>query len=596
MWKKSIKNVYYLRFIFLIEIPILVMCTVIIMFLGIKVRTVSLANIQNVQMNLRENLENEVKQISLQLSHFVHAENGRFMELAAEIAKSEDDTFRYKKMQELEKGFQLVMLPKQEIIESIFYMENGESIALKNTLTLTEEEMKKSPWYQEALSHQNNVKIGSYDTGKKLITYAPGNENKFMIMAVLSPDVQLDRTQRTEAVAVFYQSSISNLLKKYKKDPLLENMVLLDSRGENIYYGEMKEELLEAAGTFQLSEETGIYKKKIRDPVAKKKYVNYTYVFSTVSSTGWKIVNFIPTSRLMGDSQKVMGGLFLAIMGIFFLFHMFSRYFLQNIISPLQNTVKAMEEVQKGNLDVKLEPAGEYEVRGMMISFNHMASMLKTNIEEKENALQKKHIAELQALQYQINLHFLVNTLNSIRFMAQISRHDGICKMTEALIPIVSRSFRHSIQFCSLREELELLKGYFYLMKIRYADGFIVSYDIDEQCMDCKIPCLILQSLAENAIVHGFTDGEFHHISLRAWREEKSLCLSMWDDGCGMTEEQIDEIMTGILDNEKNTSIGVQNIITRLRLNFGKAFCMSIKSNSGEYTKIVLRIPGNFAD
>ena len=113
----------------------------------------------------------------------------------------------------------------------------------------------------------------------------------------------------------------------------------------------------------------------------------------------------------------------------------------------------------------------------MIHSFNRMVRELKASIEENEQVQQKKHQAEVRALQSQINPHFLVNTLNSIRFMAQVSKFDGIRKMAEALIKILSCSFRGSISFYTVREELDVLDSYLYLMKIRYSDGFeAVSY------------------------------------------------------------------------------------------------------------------------
>ena len=92
--------------------------------------------------------------------------------------------------------------------------------------------------------------------------------------------------------------------------------------------------------------------------------------------------------------------------------------------------------------------------------------------------------------------------------MAQVSRFDGIRKMAEALIKILSCSFRGSISFYTVREELDVLDSYIYLMKIRYSDGFEVEYQIDRGCLDYKMPRLILQPIVENSIVHGLAEKE----------------------------------------------------------------------------------------
>ena len=223
-----------------------------------------------------------------------------------------------------------------------------------------------------------------------------------------------------------------------------------------------------------------------------------------------------------------------------------------------------------------------------------MVRELRASIEENEQVQQKKHQAEVRALQSQINPHFLVNTLNSIRFMAQVSKFDGIRKMAEALIKILSCSFRGSISFYTVREELDVLDSYLYLMKIRYSDGFEVVYDIDETCLDCKVPRLILQPIVENSIVHGLAEKEddIGHLTVRLKASGDSLIFTVEDDGRGMTEEEIRQLLTPRERAEgDNTSIGVENVLSRLKLNFGSRYGIRMESQPGQYTKTILTIP-----
>ena len=230
----------------------------------------------------------------------------------------------------------------------------------------------------------------------------------------------------------------------------------------------------------------------------------------------------------------------------------------------------------------------------MIHSFNRMVRELRASIEENEQVQQKKHQAEVRALQSQINPHFLVNTLNSIRFMAQVSRFDGIRKMAEALIKILSCSFRGSISFYTVREELDVLDSYIYLMKIRYSDGFEVDYSIDETCMDYKVPRLILQPIVENSIVHGLAEKEddIGHLTVSLKASGDSLIFTVEDDGRGMTEEEIRQLLTPRERAEgDNTSIGVENVLSRLKLNFGDRYGIRMESLPGKYTKTILTIP-----
>lgn len=216
--------------------------------------------------------------------------------------------------------------------------------------------------------------------------------------------------------------------------------------------------------------------------------------------------------------------------------------------------------------------------------------MLEVNAE----AQRRKHRAEIQALQSQINPHFIVNTLNSIRFMAQVAGYAGIQKMAESLMKIVSCSFRSNISFYTLREELDVLDSYVYLMRIRYADSFEVSYDIAEDCLDYMLPRLLLQPVVENSITHGFAEmeEELGQIDVTARRKGEMLCLIVRDNGCGMSQEQIEQILHGHAQTvDDNTSIGLKNVLARIRLNFGGKAQMEITSEPQKYTQTVIRLP-----
>ena len=182
----------------------------------------------------------------------------------------------------------------------------------------------------------------------------------------------------------------------------------------------------------------------------------------------------------------------------------------------------------------------------MIHSFNRMTRRLKQLIQENEEEQQKKHEAEIRALQSQINPHFLVNSLNSIRFIAQVSRYEAIARMAEALIKILSCSFRSNVGFYTLNEELEVLDGFIYLMKIRYSDGFEIEYEIGENCGACMVPRLILQPIVENSIVHGFSglEEELGLITVKARLEDTYLYVTVRDNGKGMTEKEIRRLLS----------------------------------------------------
>ena len=587
----SLKTVYYRSFFLLIVIPILLVSVVTLGIIRYMMEKSAIANIQNAQASIEASLSESVRNISLQLSHLVFVNNGEIMELVSGM-DTDDKEQRYDLSSRLDEIFRVSMVPSQDTVSAMFYLKGGNTVYLKDEVILSRERMEQENWYRQALEHKNVVSVGAFDTARQTLTYSRLKKGEFVLAAALAPDYQADRSGKLEMVSLFSVTHVGEVIRRYNRDEQLGVTFILDREGKLLFAGDRTEEagrLLEGLP----STRAGIYRTSV-DAHGTGHYGNYTAVVSSVEENGWKVVSMVSTSRLTAAYNQVMGMSILVISLLLLLFYLFSRYFLGQIIAPLHSVVEGMREMEEGNLTVHVEPAGQSEIRTMIHSFNRMVRELKASIEENERVQQKKHQAEVRALQSQINPHFLVNTLNSIRFMAQVSRFDGIRKMAEALIKILSCSFRGSISFYTVREELDVLDSYIYLMKIRYSDGFEVEYHIDRGCLDYKMPRLILQPIVENSIVHGLAEKEddIGHLKISLEEENESILFTVEDDGRGMTQEEIECLLhpKERLDDD-NTSIGIENVLGRLKLNFGEQCAVWMEGRQGCYTRTFLRIP-----
>ena len=321
---------------------------------------------------------------------------------------------------------------------------------------------------------------------------------------------------------------------------------------------------------------------------------NYLFILRQVPFTGWRIATFVDEGLIM-DRILGIGALLVGVVfSLLLLFFLFSRYFLDAIVMPVQEPAGAMDRVAANDLAVQLQPSGHQELQRLTSSFNQMVLSLKNMLAINEEAQKRKHQAEMQVLQSQINPHFIVNTLNSIRFMAQMSGYDGTRRMAQALGNIVSCSFRSSTSFYTVDEELQMLDSYLYIMRIRYADGFEVRYDVAEDCRSCRLPRLTLQPIVENALDHGFADmgDELGQLVIQAARQGDFLCLEVEDNGCGMTPEQVDVVLRGRpLGADTGHGIGLKNVLARLQLHFGGESNLLIGSVPGQGTRITIRLP-----
>lgn len=587
----SLKKVYYRSFALLIVIPLVVVFAVAMMVIGYMIRGRSIDTIKAFQETVATTLTNDINTNSLQLSHFVYVNDGEFMETAAHIYSSTGSE-QYAANQELDRAFRTAMVPSQTIVSGKFYMKNGGGVYMKDDIVLSDEEIRTQSWYTQALLNQNRVTVGGYDTTKTDLTYNTQKGRQLILVTAMAPNAQTDKTGSIELLAFFTVSHVGEVLHTGRGNKTLGATVLLDGEGR-LVYGDMGDEDI-AAYFAQLAQppQPGTYTQRAQLQQAGER--PYLFQVRAVPGTDWTIVTFVETGLLTQGFGRIGGLMVLVILFLLGLFYLYSRYFLNAIVTPVHTVAQGMEQLAANNLDIQVEPMGQQEIRTLMESFNQMARSLKNMLLVNDEAHRRKHKAEIQALQSQINPHFIVNSLNSIRFMAQVAKFDGMQKMAEALISIVSCSFRSNVSFYTVREELEVLDSYIYLMRIRYSDGFEVEYHVQESCLACQLPRLTLQPIVENSITHGFTDlgDELGRIDISVYTQNGYLYLDVRDNGCGMSETQIHEVLNGRRrPQDDNTSIGLENVLARLRLNFGAQAQMEIDSRPGQYTRTLLRLP-----
>lgn len=586
--KETLKTSYYRSFLLLIVVPILVITISSIGIIRKMMKDAAIQNIRRAQDNIVSTLNAEVKDVSLRLSHFVYVNDNEIMKIAAKT-DTEDASERYHYTRLLGESFNYAMVPVQDILSAIFFMKDGLTTYMKDDTALTMEEIKASAWYQAALLDKNMVKIGFYNTN---VTASRHNANSFTIVAAMSPGIDVDRDGNVEMAALFMTSQAGNMIKDYNREKLLGTTMILGEDGKILF---------DASGTANLlpevqpdSHEEAWWNRAVSHH--RIGGTGYVYVASTEPETGCRVVSVIEAEALTRDFTRAAMAVIGVTLVLFALFYRFSSYFLRNIVDPVHHVVEGMEQVEGGNLEVHIAPSGQAEIRTMVHSFNSMVRRLKHLIEENQAQQEKKHEAEIRALQSQINPHFLVNSLNSIRFMAQVAKFEGIRKMAEALIKILSTSFRSNTGFYSLKEELEVLDSFVYLMKIRYSDGFEIVYHVDEACLCCQVPRLILQPVVENSIVHGFSElvDEIGRIDLTIELEEGLVCITVQDNGKGMDGQEIGQLMSGVgVEKENHTSIGVVNVLNRLKLNYGEQCGLTIESEPGKFTRTRICIPAS---
>ncbi len=257
--------------------------------------------------------------------------------------------------------------------------------------------------------------------------------------------------------------------------------------------------------------------------------------------------------------------------------------------------VKNMKDVESGKLDTRISVGSEDEIGYLEHSFNAMCAKLEEYIKNVYVFEIKTKTAELHALQAQIDPHFLFNTLESIRTTAQINKDVQTAKM----IHLLGNMFRWNIKMkgiiVDLKEEIDYVRSYIELQKLRYDNAFDVIIHIESSALRLGVLKLTLQPIVENALQHGMgekVDGGLIVIEGRV--SEKKLMLRVSDNGKGMDEAKAAEVTANLNkshDENLSSSIGLNNVHQRNSILFGDDCGLKIYSRVGEGTQIELMLP-----
>ncbi|WP_349947735.1 sensor histidine kinase [Lacrimispora sp. BS-2] len=310
--------------------------------------------------------------------------------------------------------------------------------------------------------------------------------------------------------------------------------------------------------------------------------------------TGWRSYSAIPFEGLFPQAGDLYKAIWLV--GVVSTFGIAGVIVLlvYTMASPIKRLSKAMGQVQKGDFAVRVPNKRKDEIGELTESFNYMLEEINTLIRQvyQEKIAQKN--AEVQALQAQINPHFLYNTLDSINWMLIDRGEYDISDIILSLAGLMRYSIEDENAFVPLEKEIGYVLCYLKIQKNRLEERLEYSVEAEETLAAEQVPKLILQPIVENAITHGIEPRNRKgniRIIIKDFGDE--MLISVEDNGIGMTSEQLDHLTDKVPDIEKegHTGIGVRNVDRRIRLHYGESYGVSIESTYGKGTIVSLRIP-----
>ena len=284
----------------------------------------------------------------------------------------------------------------------------------------------------------------------------------------------------------------------------------------------------------------------------------------------------------------------------------------KGMIEPLANLAEIAHLVGQGNFDVKMTKTDSLDEVGVVTrAFNTMVESLgeyvvrtKESMEKEQQMMEKEllmknHLkeAQLKYLQSQINPHFLFNSLNAGVQLAMMEDAEKTCIFVEKMADFFRYNVKKGLEDASLGEELTAVENYIYILNVRFAGDIHFTKKVDESIMECRVPSMILQPLVENAVNHGIRNIDWEgKILLEITGLEDNILIRVKDNGKGMSEERIREVLDGCMEDtgeqSDSTGVGMNNVISRLELYYDKKNLVEINSpgeNMG--TEIILTLP-----
>ncbi|XID93133.1 sensor histidine kinase [Paenibacillaceae bacterium WGS1546] len=323
-----------------------------------------------------------------------------------------------------------------------------------------------------------------------------------------------------------------------------------------------------------------------------------SYIVS--ESTGWKAAIVTPRRDILGPIDKIKTTVIATAVVAFALTFIISVLFGRRITQPIQTLYKHVNRIKRGDFSERVEIKRADEIGLIAANFNAMQDELRNLIENKYVNQIKLREVELAMLYSQINPHFLYNTLDIIKAMADYHRASEIGDIAQALADMFRYNTRNRDEVVTLQEELDQIEAYMKIQSIRFDDKIVYEADVDESLYNYPVLKMTLQPLVENAVFHGLERKRGKGtIRVTAAKEEGRFVLTVADDGVGMSEQLLADLRTKLkqsLHREASTSvaeggIGVRNVYARYAIQFGDRLGFEVDSRKGAGTRITLALP-----
>ncbi|MFC7063515.1 sensor histidine kinase [Halobacillus seohaensis] len=317
------------------------------------------------------------------------------------------------------------------------------------------------------------------------------------------------------------------------------------------------------------------------------------YWFRTESDQGWSMVSLISSGEY-NEEKTIWITQMLILAVIFGMFSLAIAFLLRKMVyKPIRQFDSEIQAITTNNFQFKSEPTNIPEFDEFLDQLQHMKKRIAELIEEVELKEKKRADLEIEKLMYQINPHFLMNTLDTVHWLALINKQTDIDQLVSSLNKLLYYNLKKSGKVSTIEEEIDSLVQYCKIQEFRHNFSFNIVKKVEEESLKTPVPRFILQPLVENAIYHGLAE-EGHIEVIVEKKDENTILISIHDNGSGLSGEEIENILsTDIKNNKEVIGIGMNYVKRMLESHYENRAYFTIKSEKGKGTTVELHLPIN---
>lgn len=534
------------------------------------------------QSNVRSENQQLVEQVSQSLNSYLRSMIRLSDSLGYGVIKNTD-----LEANTIGDKLQLLYDNNTNLVENIVLFDAaGNALAMAPPATLKKNvDVTSYEWFTRALDQTENLHF-SMPTVQNMFVSSDGS---YSYVVSLSCAVELTYGMHTEQGVLLIQLKYSALSELFSNTSLINGgYIYLMSSDGTILYHPMQQ--LIATGRYQ---ENSAAAATLSDGTHAEGDGSgeSTLIVRSAGYTGWKVVGVIPRVGLTLDTARDYLFLLMIFLVYFEGMVLINALISTRLTRPIQQLENSVQRLERGEGEA-IYIGGSYEVRHLGRSVQQMVDQMRKLTDDIVREHEEKQRHELDALQAQINPHFLYNTLDIIVWMIEKNKPEEAVRIVSALAKLFRISLSKGKNFIPVRDELEHTRSYLTIQQMRYKDKFTYSINAPVATLDLAVIKLVVQPIVENAIYHSmdFMDGD-GKICVDVRVKGQDLFISVSDNGIGMPRDLVDRLLVEHFPISKGSGVGLKNVNERIKLYAGDAYGVIIESEPDVGTTITLHLP-----